>query len=547
MLPAMPSSSQGSVARVLGCTCVALSLLGAGPVRARPRLGVVVVFDQLRPVEVDRYAPFFGAGGFGGLDAARYDARYSYASTETAPGHATLLTGANPAVHGIITNQWFAGGKRQYVVEDARYPVFGAPEGVGRSPLQLVAPTLGDTMKAESGGRARVVTVSLKDRAAILSGGHAADLAIWYDVDQGRFVTGRYWASQTPAWLETLGAELPRRTLAAGPWNPLPVPAELAWLVPPDDRPGEGTAKGLTRTFPHDLRDLAPDVQRGLYRMQPGAIDDVFTLALAALDQLKLGGDDEPDLLVVSVSTTDYIGHNFGPDSLEQLDMVRRADAALRSFLRGIEARVGRRGYALVVTADHGAPPLPAPVEGTTLPGGIVTTAAVVEAAERGAQAGAPKGAAKKKRVLAFLAPQLFIDDADLSAADAERMLAEVRAHVTAVPGIARVYDMTRPDDVDPWSSSMTEAAFPGRHAPIFVRQLPRYVILENDEKRGTDHGSPYVYDQRVPLWVAGPGVRPGRYAQSVDARDAVSSLAFLLGVPPPDMASGHPVSAVGD
>lgn len=533
---------------VLPCALVCLAAsLGAPAATARPRLGVVVVFDQLRSVEVDRYAPLFGPGGFGGLDAARYDAEYSYASTETAPGHATLLTGANPVVHGIITNQWFSAGKRQYVVDDPRFPVHGAAAGVGRSPLQLAAPTLGDTMKAESGGRARVVTVSLKDRAAILSGGRAADLAVWYDVDQGRFVTGRYWAEAMPAALETLAAELPARAMAAAPWTPLPIPAPLAWLAPVDDRPGEGSAKGLTRTFPHDHRALPPEQQRSLYRMLPSSMDDVFALALAAVDELGLGADDEPDLLVVSVSTTDYIGHNFGPDSLEALETVRRADLALRAFVRGLDGRVGRRAYAMAVSADHGAPPLPAPLEGMRVPGGILPVSQVVAAAERAATAAAPKGAARKSRVLAFLPPQLFIDTADLGAADTTRVLAAVRAEVGALPGIARVYDMLDATDTDAWSPYMREAAYPGRHASIFVRQEPRVVFLENEEKRGTDHGTPYLYDRRVPLFVMGPGVRRGRFAARVDPRDLAPTLAFLLGVPAPDMAGGHAVSAVGD
>ncbi len=529
------------------CTLVlSAASLVAPAVAARTRLGVVVVFDQLRPVELDRYEPLFGQGGFGGLDAARYDAQYSYASTETAPGHATLLTGVNPEVHGIITNQWFADGKRQYVVEDARHPVFGDAKGAGRSPLQLAAPTLGDTMKAESGGRARVVTVSLKDRAAILSGGRAADLAVWYDVEQGRFVTGRYWVEAQPRWLDQLGAELPARTMAGPPWTPLPIPAPLAGLAPTDDRPGEGSAKGLTRTFPHDHRALPQEQQRSLYRMLPGSIDDVFAVALRAVEEHALGADDEPDLLVVSVSTTDYIGHNFGPDSLEALDTVRRADLALRGFVRALDARLGRRGYALVVSADHGAAPLPAPLEGSRLPGGIVAYRAVEAAAERAADAAAPKGAAAKTRVLAFLPPQLFIDTSDLNVADGARVLAAVRADVAALPGIARVYDMADPSDTDAWTPFMRAAAYPGRHAPIFVRQAPRVVFLENDEKRGTDHGTPYVYDRRVPLFVMGPGVQRGRYADAVDARDLAPTLAFLLRVPPPDLASGTPVGAVG-
>jgi hypothetical protein len=522
-----------------------LFLLATPSWAARPRLAVLVVFDQLRSVELERYAPFFGDKGFGGLDAARFDSIYSYAATETGPGHATLVTGVNPDMHGIATNTWLENSKRRYVVDDDAFPVLGAGATGGKSPKSLVAPTLGDVMKAESGGKAKVITLSHKDRAAILTGGQSADLAVWYEPTLGRYTTSKAYVDALPPWLDDAGVRLPAATFASARWSPLPIPKGLEHLVPVDDRVGEGATEGVTTTFPHDVSEQPEPLRRKLYRLTPQSMDDLFALAVTAVDTYGLGKDEEPDLLVVSVSTTDIVGHNYGPDSFEQLDALRRADLALRKFVQALEARLLARSFVIAVSSDHGAPPLPATAVTRRGPGAIVRVSDIVEAAERSAAAALPGD--KKKRMQGFWAPQLFLDESDLKADDVRKLRDAVARGVAALPGIARVYDLTRPEDDDAHSKLMRASAFRGRSANLFVRQEPRVVFLDNAELRGTDHGTPYMYDRRVPLLVAGPGVRRGRYAQPVDPRDTAATLAFLLQVPPPDMSEGRPVPAVGD
>jgi hypothetical protein len=537
--------------RGLSLLGVVVSLLLATGAGAKPRLGVLLVFDQMPMWLLERYAPFFGKGGFGGLDGATYSAYYPYAGTETAPGHATLATCSTPAVHGIGTNTWFHEGKPQYVVDDDRFPILASTStdptarlSKGSSPRMLLVPTLSDAVKIESAGKAKAITISLKDRAAILTAGHSADLAIWYDIGLGRFTTSTAYADTLPSWLVEQGTLLPLQTRTSATWSPLPVPKGLEYLVPADDRVGE-VVKIFGRTFPHDLKDVADDEKRRIaYRFTPNSIDDLYTLALAAIDNEGLGADGDTDLLVVSVSTTDVVGHAYGGDSLEALDTLRRADLAVRKFVGAVRERV-KGDVVFALSSDHGAPELPQTIVGAGYNVPAISIPDVVDAADAALRKAFPRAAT---RVQGFFSPQLFIDTADLDEAGRDRALLVVREALMAIPAVAHVYDM-RPGhpDEDAFHTFMRQSAPPERAASIFVRLEPRVVLMEErGQVTGTDHGTPYTYDRRVPLIVAGPGVRRGNYAEPVDVRDVAASLAFMMGVSPPDACQGKPVSAVG-
>lgn len=529
-------------------TLLALTLsLSTTAHAARPKLGVLLVFDQMPASLLDRYSDFFDGGDFGGIDGARYDAFYEYAGTETAPGHATLATGALPALHGIATNSWFHEGKKLYVVDDPAYPVLadqGGRAAYGRSPRMLLTGTLGDAMKLESGGEARVVTVSHKDRAAILTGGKSADLAVWYDPAQGRYTTSTAYADTMPAWLDELGAALPAAAMRDATWSPLPLPSSLAARAPKDERSGEGALAGFDATFPHDLKDIPADKQKNGYRLVPQNINDLFTLALRAVDEYALGQDAVPDLLVVSVSTTDVVGHNYGVGSLEQLDTLRRSDREVRAFLSALSARVGKQNLVVALSSDHGAPDVPAALDEAGYVAPRLAYADVSDAAEEAiAAALASTKADKRKRVRGFFPPQLFIDEGDLDPATQASVRRAVKLRLERIEGVARVYDMTTTTDDDSWSSFMRNSAPPDRSASLFVRTAPRVVMLEEKGQNGTDHGTPYVYDRRVPFLLSGPGVRRGRFGPA-DTRDVAATLAYLLGVAPPDSSQGHVVDA---
>ncbi len=528
---------------------VTLSLMTPAA-RAAPQLGVLLVFDQLRAVELDRYEGFFGPGGFGGLGGARFDAYYDYAGTETGPGHATLATGANPSEHGIALNTWYAlagdNYVKQYAVDDDNFPVFGAADHAGRSAAALLIPTLGDAMKFDSGGRAKVVTVSLKDRAAILTAGRSADLALWYDPAQGQFTSSTAYTPALPAWVATLSGGFVKRALAVPAWTALPIPAALQVLAPVDDRPGEGAHEGMGPTFPHALGGISEALGKKIYRLLPASMDDLVELALGAVDNMQLGADLEPDLLVVSFSTTDYVGHNYGPDSLEQLDTLRRADLAIRRLIAGLQRRVGARNMSVVLTSDHGASPPPLAISALTKTSGVVSYESVEAAAKRAIKRTLPKDA--RARVLYYSPPQLFLDLIGLTAADADAVCLQVAREVSAIDGVAHVYDLRAPGNHDDgYAPLMTNMRVEGRSAQLFVRTDARRIGLETDSTRGTDHGSVYTYDRRVPVIVSGPSVRRGRFAAVVDARDVAATLAFMMHVPPPDASQGKAIAAAFD
>lgn len=523
---------------------VTLLACGLAEPSPRPSLAVVVVFDQLRARDLDRLEPLFGPGGFGGLaqrNLAHYDAEYGYAATETGPGHATVATGASPTVHGIASNAWPTPAGRAYVVGDPESPVLFRDDGSGASAKHLLVPTLSDTLRMETNGKAKVVAFSIKDRGAILLGGRSANLAVWYEPSIGRFTTSKTYGAALPAWLEPLATALPADARKNGRWSPLPAPRGKDALLPVDDRAGEAPRHGFTRVFPHDLASLKDEDARAAYRGSPQAMDDLFTLALRAVENEKLGADDVPDALFISMSVTDFVGHWHGPASLEYVDMLRRADTALRGFLSALDARVGRSRYVFALTADHGVTQLPEATKETGRWGRRIAVEPLEKKLTELARATAPSAG----EVLVH-PPHVFVDDTNLTPADRDRVIDALHGALGATEGIAHVYRADRiASDLDPFTPAYREILVPGRSGQLFLRQEPRAVFTWGTDE-GTDHGTPYAYDKRVPLLLVGADVRRGRYAQSVDVRDLAPTLAFLLAISPPDAAQGKPVDAVG-
>ena len=503
---------------------------------------MVIAVDQLRADHLERFRPYFGAAGFNLFlkrGAWFTSARHEHALTETCPGHAVMLTGSYGMVNGVTANEWYDPrlGRAVYCAEDSTVSLTGGV-GEGRSPRLLIGATVGDLLKTETTGRSRVITVSAKDRAAIMLGGKLADAAYW--IVSGAFVTSTYYRPQLPAWVGQFNASRPLSRYVGTQWGRL-LPAAAYAEMGPDDEPFEGDAARLGRTFPH------PITSADAVDYTPFVDDVVAEFAMRAVTAERLGGDTIPDLLGVSFSATDRVGHVFGPDSHEILDQVVRLDRTLTRLFAFLDRTVGLDNVILALTADHGVAPAPE-VAALGRPGAgprRLAPAIVDSAASRALSA--RFGAAPKPGWIAYDgAPLLSLNRAALAArrvalADAAAVAA---AAIRDVPGVSEVLtgdELARLRVAALFGGPASEAVrsyYPGRGADLYYFLEPYWLAIGGPT--GTTHGSPWRYDQQVPLLWFGRGIRPGVYRGPAAVADLAPTLSALLGLTAPGGAQGR-------
>src|SRR5215204_1432806 len=355
----------------------------------RPRLVLLIAVDQFRYDYLERFGDLFGAGGLRRLtrDGASWaECNYDHVPTETAPGHATMMTGAWPSETGIIANLWFdrTEGKSIENVRDDSARLLGGAEGeAASSPRNLLASTLGDQLKMATAGRARVVGVSSKNRAAILPAGRMADAAYWYSTQTGAFVSSTYYFERLPDWVARFNAARPADKFFGLKWERLLPAAEYERRAGPDDAPWEKIDQRTSVVFPHvidgGLQAPGPEFYSAL-DYSPYSNDLVLSLAEAALVNERLGEDADTDVLTVSFSANDIVGHRYGPYSQEVMDITLRVDQQIERLLKAVDARVGLSNTVVVFTADHGVAPSPEHSIAMRLPGGRVRVADVLTA-----------------------------------------------------------------------------------------------------------------------------------------------------------------------
>ncbi len=484
-----------------------------------PRLVVLLVIDQLPEWSFEAKRPAL-TGGFDRLlrEGAWHVGQHPSAATITAVGHALLGTGEPPYHSGILANEWWH--------RDLERSLKAIEAADGTMTNQwLRVPGLGDAIAAsKSGGKA--VSVSLKDRAAILPLGHAGT-AIWYDHKKTA------WVSLAPVpWLAAWNTERPIAAHLHDVWNVLPETAKLAGV--PDDAPGEtGGEKGFGTTFPHEL-DRTPDPSDSVFATPLGN-ELVFDTATAAIEHEQLGTDDHADLLVVSLSAHDYIGHAWGQESWEAWDAMLRIDRRLGRFLTDLDAKVGVGRWSMLVTSDHGASPTP-----ESLHGGRIPYAQIKDAANRAAIAELGPG----DWIAAAKNPTVYLSPAALAQKPKDLALAitKIVYALRSFPGLARVEKTA-----DFWGHCETRTGDalalclmldPERSGEILYLPAAGWVMTDNDPVT-TNHGSLNPYDRLVPVIVVPPGRAPHAALAQPDATmfpvlDVAPLLARWLGVPSP-------------
>lgn len=546
-----------------------IALCAIAPVAAhaqeRPALVLQITVDQLRGDLIDRYRAQLGEGGFKRLmDGAAVfaNAHHRHANTETIVGHATLATGADPAVHGMIANLWFdrVAGTPFYNVQDPGFPLVGAA-GVdanaeidptqraattdGRSPRGILTSTVSDEIALHFGPEAKIFGVSVKDRGAISMAGHAGQ-AYWLSKAEGRFVTSSFYRADYPAWMDAWHAQGKIASYAGTDWALLRDPSAYMFGAR-DDQAWETDFPGWGRTFPHNYGAGDSKYYTTLLTVSPAGDEITVDFAKALIAAEGIGQDDVPDYLSVSLSSTDYVGHLFGPSSLEAEDNIARLDRSLADLLAYVDETVGLDRTLIVLSADHGGP---------EAPGYLATLGIEAETFDFKDVDTAPGFARLKARfgidtdlIANFSNPYVYLNAdaikaAGLSMAEVETAVAE---ELALLPGIAFAVgsDALRRGAVarTPVTQAVLANFHPDRSGDIYVVFEPHWFVADFDGLHvASAHGSPWSYDTHVPVIFKGPGIAPGRIQRRVETVDVAATIAAYLGTKPTSGAGGAPL-----
>ncbi|MFW6086506.1 MAG: alkaline phosphatase family protein, partial [Myxococcota bacterium] len=454
---------------------------------------------------------------------------FSYAGTYTAPGHATVHTGVTPREHGVAANLVFDRKRRAVVpvVDDAEHGVLGH-RGAFAAPRVLNVKTVADRLKEATAGDAKVASLSVKDRSAVLGGGQHPDLVLWYDKALGRYTTSTYYAEALPPWVAAWNDAHPVDTLLV-PWE-AGDPARLAEHAGADDAPGEGDWHGLGTTFPHDPGATAAPLSA--VRATPQSSEHLLELAWETVKQLDLGEDATPDLLALSISSPDYVGHVFGPGSWEYLDNLLRVDRALGRLLAKLEERTD---VAVLITSDHGAAPLPEGMPGEE-PAGRLDPERIARALEAHLESELGKG----PWVAAFSQPFVYLTEHARTPARRSHAVAEALDWLANRPEVAAAFDARDlASRTQPARDAMERAAKrstpPDTEGDVFIVPARRFVVDEGmPPGKGTSHGTPWPHDRQVPVLFWGPGVTPRSTEDPLPMTSAAPTAARLLRIPFP-------------
>ena len=521
---------------VLAAAASAEPLPGPAP-SLRPRLVVFVSVDQMRADYLVRFRPLFTSGlkTVAEQGAVFTNARFRHACTETGPGHSVLLSGRSPRSSGIVGNTWYDRTlrRRVNVVDDATVRVLG---GAGRtaSPSYFNGFTVGDMLKAHSPG-SKVVGVSFKDRAAILMAGKRADGAYWYETAGGRFVASSWYMAEAPRWLERFNERRLPDALTGRVWERLlPDPATYVRLAGEDQVKAEWD--GVTTVFPHRIRSAPPAVE--FYddlRRTPFADEILLELATAAMKAHDLGTDEATDILAVSFSACDVIGHTYGPDSQEQMDNFLRLDRTLGRLLDEAERRAGKGRVLVVLTADHGVMPLVEALEAKGIDARRASSEELSGPVDKALAARFPGATG----LITDPDPTEYVLDREAIARQGlkvEEVEGTIREALLSTGLIDAVYTQAqlagpRPAD-DPFFDLHQRAFFAPRSGDLIAR-VKEHVYL-GGYVGGTGHGTPYDYDRHVPIVFLGPGITPGPREVETGPEDIAWTLGRLLDLPYP-------------
>jgi hypothetical protein len=504
--------------------------------RPRPKFGVVLVFDQMRGDYLQKWQPLFGEGGFKRLQtegAWFVNCHYPYSDTVTAAGHTSLLTGCTPHEHGIIANDWYerTSGRR----------VRAAGGMLGADPLRRRCETVGDALLRQTQGKARVAGLSIKERAAVLMAALRAQIVYWLSSND-RFETSPYYRPEPHAWVTAFNQAGKIKSYLGQPWNRLKPQLDYQRYSGPDNFSFEGTGYDQGRTFPH----ATPTIDA--VECSPYGNDLLLAFAKTAIESEQLGQKDVPDLLCLSFSANDLIGHSYGPDSQEVLDVTLRSDLIVKELLEFLDAKVGRGNYFLALSADHGICPLP---EAARQYQGKEAARVFNTLLSTGAEEFLQKAFGPAPDQLTWIEATsnawVYLHQKALALRGLRQDVVEqtLASWLRTQPGVQAAYTRTQLASesplADPIGEQVRQSFHPERSGDVTVVMRPYHMLWSARTAPGgaytTTHGSPHSYDTHVPLLVYGPGVRPGIHTERVAPQALATIMAHGLAIEPPASA----------
>ena len=515
---------------------------------ANTKLVVGIVVDQMRMDYIYRFQSHFGDQGFKRFYNEGFVAKnhhFDYKQTKTGPGHASIATGTPPAINGIIGNDWFdkQRQKERYCVDDQNFLSLGTAKTRGKAPTALLVSTFADENRLATQMHGKAVSVSLKDRSAILSIGHTANGAYWFSGgSEGNFISSNFYMDALPSWVIDFNAsrKIDEYLTTWDTYYPISQYAETG----PDDSPYEKRPKGKDKpTFPYDLASLSPN--NGGYEIlkaTPFGNSLITDFALSALIGEDLGIDDHADVFMISYSSTDYIGHAFGTNAKELQDTYIRLDLELARLFEALDTQVGRGAYSVFLTSDHGVAPVPNYLIDNKIPAGYFSKKPFVKLLKEAVF----DAFGVRDIVLDVSNNEIYFDHDRIAAArlDVDAISRFATAFIQQQDGIAAAYttsNLMQMDADNPIVERLQKGYNPKRSGDIIYMLLPAYIA---NRTYGTTHGSAFIYDTHVPLLLYGNGIQKGSTFKRTKISDIAPTICALLEVSNPTGVIGNPIGA---
>jgi predicted AlkP superfamily pyrophosphatase or phosphodiesterase len=544
---------------ILFCVCCVLhvgaqnnngSPVTSQTVVQRPKLVIGIVVDQMRWDYLYRYySRYSNNGGFKRLLRNGFSCQNTmipYVPTVTACGHTCIYTGSVPAINGITGNEWwdYDLSKAVYCTGDDQAKTIGSTTTAGQmSPRNLLVTTIGDELRLATNFHSKVIGIALKDRAAILPAGHSANAAYWYDGATGNWISSSYYINELPKWVQDLNAKKLPDQYYSNDWNTL-YPLDTYIQSAPDEEPYEYRPFGRTaKGFPYNLKPFIGK-NYDILHVTPYGNSFTFDMAKAAINGEQLGAGSFTDMLTISLSTPDYIGHSFGPNSVEAEDDFLRLDKDLGSFLDFLDEKIGKGNYLVFFTADHGVAQVPFFLNQHKIPSGNAVDAGYADELNT---------LLKSK----FGADKLLIDvsnyqvhiDRNLEkhlGLNKDSVNKTVINYLLGQPGVYRAFALDKLNEITlnaTIKADVTNGYYPQRSGDIQIIFKPQWI--EGFEEGGTTHGEWNPYDSHIPLIWYGWNIKPGQTSKEVYMTDIAPTVSTMLHIQVPSGSIGHVIEQV--